>query len=287
MLRKIATAGIVVLFLAAVLGSYFGLENYCSLQHQGNDKNPNGANSSEQHAAPQGQQAEPTATFNLSVSEPGKIEGRYYTYATPQEKENWTRKFWCDAKIGEFALVVFTFLLVLFTGGLWLSTDKLWVVTKVTAEHIPIVERAYVYGGFGSRAADPARGLITVAVTLANYGKTPAFVTKVELGFARAEELPIEPSFDFSVPMSEYYFPMMTMGEVRVTMASLTIPDNGDWVVFQRTHYRDVLGNTHFSGCAFRFYTAFDQNRLWQPVEERIALDTPYWATDERKPNKA
>ena len=47
----------------------------------------------------------------------------------------------------------FTIVLALSTIMLWLSTRALWSVTKITAEHIPRTERAYIYGGVGVRGA--------------------------------------------------------------------------------------------------------------------------------------
>lgn len=141
MLRLVAGIGVFVLLLAAVPISYIALENACSLQHSRNDKNAKSANGSDDHTSPKGKQTTPTATFNLSITEPGKIDGRYYAKEAEREKEDWSYKFWCDAKIGEFALVVFTFFLVVFTGGLWWSTHRLWKagesqieVAKISAE---------------------------------------------------------------------------------------------------------------------------------------------------------
>lgn len=129
MLRWIAIVGTVVIVLAAIPASYFGLQNYCSLQQHREYENSNRAGTGEQHAAPEGKKTNPAATFNLRVTNLGEIEGSYYTKSTPPEKEDWVIKFWCDAKIGEFSLVVFTFFLVLFTGGLWFSTHRLWQAT--------------------------------------------------------------------------------------------------------------------------------------------------------------
>jgi hypothetical protein len=72
----------------------------------------------------------------------------------------------------ERATAVFTAVLAVSTIALWRSTRRLWRVTRIAAEHIPHVERAYVSGG--------ATGVVNLpehfAVTVDNYGKTPAFI---------------------------------------------------------------------------------------------------------------
>jgi hypothetical protein len=47
----------------------------------------------------------------------------------------------------ERVTALFTAVLAVSTIGLWLSTRKLWRVTRIAAEHIPHVGRAYVSGG--------------------------------------------------------------------------------------------------------------------------------------------
>ena len=93
-----------------------------------------------------------------------------------------------------FILCFLTVLLVAATGILGVGTFIAAHAARDAAEHIPRVERAYIYGGIGpqqnNRRFDRARGLITVGVTLANYGKTPAFVHYIEVGLARLDELP-------------------------------------------------------------------------------------------------
>jgi hypothetical protein len=79
---------------------------------------------------------------------------------------------------------VFTAVLAISTIGLWRSTRKLWRVIRITAEHIPNVERAYISGGAGFTTRTLASGDIQIdtsrlLVTINNYGKTPAFIGTV------------------------------------------------------------------------------------------------------------
>src|SRR6516162_7956282 len=67
----------------------------------------------------------------------------------------------------ERATAVFTGVLAFSTIGLWWSTRRLWRVTRIAAEHIPHVERAYVSGG--ARWTGPALNQLQVCIN--NYGK--------------------------------------------------------------------------------------------------------------------
>src|SRR5215469_18787335 len=75
---------------------------------------------------------------------------------------------------------------------LWWSTRRLWRVTRITAEHIPHVERAYVSGGAAGVDKSPEH----FAVTVDNYGKTPAFIGTIWANIVPENELPDTPVYD-------------------------------------------------------------------------------------------
>ena len=57
-----------------------------------------------------------------------------------------------------------------------------------SAEHIPKVERAYIYGGFGYRGLENQE--IVLQASMANYGKTPGFIETIEVGSATVGAVP-------------------------------------------------------------------------------------------------
>ena len=75
------------------------------------------------------------------------------------------------------------------TIALWWSTRRLWQVTRIAAEHIPHVERAYVSGGATGVVESPQH----FAVTVDNYGKTPAFIGTIWANIVPENELPHTP----------------------------------------------------------------------------------------------
>lgn len=77
----------------------------------------------------------PSGLLELQVTDPNKIEGRYYASETKRDEGNWVHKFICEIKIGEFAVAAFTLFLVIFTALLWGSTHRLWKVTSDTLTH--------------------------------------------------------------------------------------------------------------------------------------------------------
>jgi hypothetical protein len=154
---------------------------------------------------------------------------------------------------------------------------------KASADHIIRVERAYIYGGFGPQGDRHKDGdNIRAFVTLANYGRTPGFVKRVEVGSGRLSELPDGPVYTSTAPVSDLYFPGMTMKEVRVIhRAEVVIPADGHHAVFQRVFYTDVLGKAHYSGSIYRLFIDDGQDHVG---DEAVMLDSEYWATDETEP---
>jgi hypothetical protein len=139
----------------------------------------------------QSQQTE-RAAQDREASKPSAAEGAKAGQDHPQQDDK--SEFW-SAKLTDWLLAIFTFFLVTFTGGLWWSTSRLWIATKiaadaaqVAAEHIPIVEGAYVHAlvegnvidkRLNSIGDDVSSPEIPLEITLSNFGKTPAFVNHV------------------------------------------------------------------------------------------------------------
>jgi hypothetical protein len=65
----------------------------------------------------------------------------------------------------------------------------------------------------------------------------------------------------------------MTMNDVRPTPANVTVPADGNHVVFQRVFYDDIFGNGHFSGSAYRLYS--DEGGQIRP--EPLRGKPAYW----------
>jgi hypothetical protein len=82
----------------------------------------------------------------------------------------------------------FTVILALSTIALWVSTRDSALAARAAAEHIPRVERAYIYGGFGPHSGgrryatdENGNDFIVASVTMANYGKTPGFIKTIRV----------------------------------------------------------------------------------------------------------
>jgi hypothetical protein len=79
-------------------------------------------------------------------------------------------------------VAVFTIVLAISTIGLWISTKSVAIAGKAAADHIPLVERAYIFCG---PLADPdglkidASGSPFIRVEVGNYGQTPGILKTV------------------------------------------------------------------------------------------------------------
>ena len=165
----------------------------------------------------------------------------------------------------ERATAAFTAVLAISTIGLWWSTRRLWRVTRIAAEHIPHVERAYVSGG--ARWTSPDFNHLQVCIN--NYGKTPAFVGTVIIQM-------IEP--DGPVPQKpEYAEKGVFAGYVvqpNVTLQSSFIrpcPADGR-LVYGRIYYRDIFNKCHSNGFALRAVSGMPAAQVpdayWEDREE-------------------
>jgi hypothetical protein len=146
----------------------------------------------------------------------------------------------------ERATAVFTGVLAISTIFLWLSTRKLWRVTRIAAEHIPHVERAYVSGG--TPWTDDS--LTELILTINNYGKTPAFVGTVIIGMIEAgRPVPEKPVYDEKGEFAGAVVkPDVTLRFFLITRPCL--PDGR--VVYGRIYYRDIFNKCHSSGFALK-----------------------------------
>jgi hypothetical protein len=135
--------------------------------------------------------------------------------------------------------------LAISTIGLWWSTRRLWRVTRIAAEHIPNVERAYVSGG--ARWMDV--GATQLRITINNYGKTPAFVGTVIMQTIEAgRPVPQKPVYAGKGEFAGYVVKPDVTLESSLTY---TCPADGR-VVYGRIYYRDIFNECHSSGFALR-----------------------------------
>ena len=111
------------------------------------------------------------------------------------------RYYACQA--GEFlfgsverGLAVLTALLALSTLLLWIYTRRVANAARLAAEHVPAVERAYVFGGPTDLFL--IHDQATVRLAMQNYGKTPAVIREWLVEFLAQEPHGRKPSYDAS-----------------------------------------------------------------------------------------
>jgi hypothetical protein len=180
----------------------------------------------------------------------------------------------------ERATAVFTGVLAISTIALWWSTHKLWRVTRIAAEHIPNVERAYVSGG--TPWTDDS--LTELRLTINNYGKTPAFVGTVIIGMIKAgSPVPEKPVY----AEKGEFAGAVVKPDVMLHFFLITRPCVPDGrIVYGRIYYRDIFNKCHSSGFALRalsgmpaaqvpaaYWEDRDEPDLGPAVREKAKLD--------------
>ena len=107
----------------------------------------------------------------------------------------------CRARLAAFgsverAIVTFTALLALSTLLLWIYTRRVANAAKIAAEHLPAVERAYVFGGPTDLFL--LHDQASVRLAMQNYGKTPAVIRGWLVEFVAQEPRGAKPGYDKS-----------------------------------------------------------------------------------------
>jgi hypothetical protein len=163
---------------------------------------------------------------------------------------------------GEAVTAAFTVVLSISTGLLWWSTNKLWNVTRVAADHIPRVERAYVHGGPGvaGMVKSAAVPTLLVTITVNNYGKTPAFVNYVCWDVYAIGATPTAPDFTKNRKFVDMFIKADVVYETSVTL-TFTAPS----LLYILIEYEDMFGNAHETGLAYRIFPR--QHGYNEPVE--------------------
>jgi hypothetical protein len=148
-------------------------------------------------------------------------------------------------KHGAGVTAAFTAMLAVFTYRLWWSTNKLWEVTRIAAEHIPHVERAYISGG-GRIEANGLR----FRFDMNNYGKTAGNIIEIRWGFCVADAVPPRPSYG----EPHFYFDWIKPDAWIKGFYFAEVPtDTKNLAIYGRYYYRDVFNKSHSSGFILSF----------------------------------
>jgi hypothetical protein len=133
-----------------------------------------------------------------------------------------------------------TFTIAIFTVILGVFTVSVAISARITAKHIPLVERAYIYGG-GPYRTD----LALFQLDVNNYGKTPGELHRVQIGFCEADHVPPLPIYETVVEFRDYLPPNL---QQRV-IAYIPIPARlNNPAIFGRFQFRDIFWKRRSTG---------------------------------------
>jgi hypothetical protein len=133
-----------------------------------------------------------------------------------------------------------TFTIAIFTVILGVFTISVAGSTRVTAKHIPLVERAYIYGG-GPYRTD----LSLFQLDVNNYGKTPGELHRVQIGFCEADNVPPVPIYSAVVEFRDYLPPNL----LQRVIAYIPVPARlNNPAIFGRFEFRDIFWKQRSTG---------------------------------------
>jgi hypothetical protein len=177
-------------------------------------------------------------------------QSEYYPHWEPT---GWWKKFFCDAKITDVALTFFTYCLIIVGAFQARYLYHTVIATRMAAEHIPRVERAYIFLQVGQlRTVEDSPGNIIgeVMVGVTNEGKTPATIQGIYGQFAPNEPVgrPIYSGgrtieLDIAAPADRFFV---------LAMAPFTTKEIREQYFFGYVEYLDIFKNILKSRFCFK-----------------------------------
>jgi len=141
----------------------------------------------------------------------------------------------------ERAIVTFTALLALSTLLLWVYTRRVANAARTAAEHLPAVERAYVFGGPTDLFL--LHDQASVRLAMQNYGKTPAVIREWLVEFVAQEPRGKKPAYEPTkrTPTNEILEPYKLFSPPTVFRSEIPAP----FFIVGYILYDDVFRQSH------------------------------------------
>jgi hypothetical protein len=167
-------------------------------------------------------------------------------------------------------VAVFTIILALSTILLWFSTRDAAVAAKTAAEHIPAVERAYMFAGIGPPPHGmqiASNGVPRIKLEIRNYGATPGVLKFVYVTFSFEKPVEKKPVYVAGEGTQYEKYDVVITREDRPLLLPLSIigPSIG---VHQLCYflgyieYLDIFKTKHTS----RFCVSINAAGNWEPI---------------------
>jgi hypothetical protein len=156
------------------------------------------------------------------------------------ENEKWLHNFFCETKIGEAIIAVFTILLVIVTACLVVIGFGQGVIMCRTIKHSRAADRAHVSGGANHKPS--AAGGHLLVVTINNLGKTQAFIGTVAATVCKEDELAAFPGW--AIQQWKGYI----LGQIVGGQTDVSLPHEPGKVIVGRIWYRDIFKKHHSVG---------------------------------------
>jgi hypothetical protein len=213
-----------------------------------------------QGSDPRTRSKSPSASFELQMSDPDKMEGKLYLENWEGDRTAWVSRFVCNIGIGEFVIAVFTVILAVFAGLLWAGVHQLQDAVRAQKRDSEAIQRAYLsahpLGVDPFNAAAYAEGRVGIR----NVGRLPArkvrwFVDVTTSSDGRRVHFPIGQLSGNNVIQSG--LEMSQAARIAISRQEFqNFQENGLWVyVWGAIHYDDGFGNERHTNFCHRYDT--------------------------------
>jgi hypothetical protein len=279
----------IALFLALILGGLgitvlgiVAIAPVCSLEQAPKQERQNSGVGKRSPDSNQHSPSHPTPSLYFAHAIENPTQTSHQT-TPPNEGTGWWGKFFCDMKIGDAALVYFTYCLVV--AGAFQAFYVLRTV-QGAEQSMLILESAYVFAGIGGTQRgeiEPGRPVIVPHVSAVNYGRTPGFVSFISWDLCGADPEPAalpthRSEYGHQIFVGWTLPPDMKAAEQHTAPATdpLDLPLAKPLLFHGLITYEDIFGREHYCGFAFRI----NADGSMQPV---AGLDA-YARHDKRRP---
>jgi hypothetical protein len=280
----------VALLLSAI--PYFALGNFCAgslAEYQLNNRAAEKGAEARKNSQPesntqQKQSADLMTSAKIQKSIIDEIQSTNASNHAGNKPRHWGRDFWCEVKATDVALALFTFFLVAI--GAWQGWQLKQTVdatreigNAAIAVELPIVRASYIgpdmlstpepiedngpYGGHVVQDGPLTKYSVVSDIEFKNYGRTPAFVKNISVGFTVGNTLPTIPTFTKTVPCAPNVQSIKTDEERRIEIDfMITLTDEQILAVNGLTlpiwlycllRYEDAISRLHEAGFCWQW----------------------------------
>jgi hypothetical protein len=182
-----------------------------------------------------------------------------FVEAKPNVAFEWWHKFFCEIKVGEALLAIFTLYLVLYTARLFWATAKL-----------ADADRPHIFPGHFAITGMTTQQNVEIGFNFENCGRSPAYLRNILIGVWHGAHLPKRPKFKdvttvdipFSLAPGKVFFPAGNAKadiSVPADVKAKVLSGETTFFVYGCVNFDETARIKHFQRFAYRYAPATDE----------------------------